>query len=148
MESFEKQTFRNRCRICDLQGREMLLTVPVKKVEHKQLTRDIEIGHQTPWEHQHWQAIRSAYEHTPYFLYFADLIRPIYEKEWKWLVELNDSTWQIAMAISQRQITPDGRFTKPIEITHTTDWAGETWTDRHPWQRERSILDRLFRDGY
>lgn len=40
METFEKQTFRNRALIRDAQGELVRLTVPVKKVEHKQLTRD------------------------------------------------------------------------------------------------------------
>ena len=57
METFEKQTFRNRCLIRDPKGEIIRLTVPVKKVEHKQLTRDIEISYQTRWQHQHWIAI-------------------------------------------------------------------------------------------
>ena len=40
-ESFVKQTYRNRCLIHDAQGHEVILTVPVLKVEHKQLTRDV-----------------------------------------------------------------------------------------------------------
>ena len=148
MESFEKQTFRNRCRIVDRQGRAILLTVPVRQVEHKQLTRDIAISNQSPWQHQHWQAIRSAYEHTPYFMYFADLIQPIYERPWHWLIDLNDTTLQLATAISLRRITPQGVIKQPNRIRHTTDWSGEQWTDSHPWQQEISILDRLFKDGY
>ncbi len=147
MESFEKQTFRNRCRIQDLQGREIVLTVPVRKVEHKQLTRDIEIAYVEPWQAKHCQALRSAYEHTPYFDYFWDLIEPLYHRQWKYLVELNDMTLQLALAISLRTITPDGRMQK-LPLPHTTDWQGETWTDAHPYQQQMSILDRLFRNGY
>ena len=36
METFEKQTFRNRSLIRDANGELVRLTVPVKKVEHKQ----------------------------------------------------------------------------------------------------------------
>ena len=147
MESFEKQTFRNRCRIQDLQGREIVLTVPVRKVEHKQLTRDIEIAYVEPWQAKHAQALRSAYEHTPYFEYFWDLIAPIYQRQWKYLVELNDMTLQLALNINQRTITPDGKML-PLPLIHTADWHGETWTDAHPYQKQMSILDRLFRDGY
>ncbi len=146
-ESFEKQTFRNRCRILDLQGREMVLTVPVKKVEHKQLTQDIEIAYAEPWQAKHTQALRSAYEQTPYFDYFWDLIEPIYHRQFKYLIDLNDRTLQLALAISTRTISPSGQM-EPIIVQHTTDWSGETWTDKHPWQQELSILDRLFRDGY
>ncbi|MBO7502012.1 MAG: WbqC family protein, partial [Paludibacteraceae bacterium] len=60
-ESFVKQTFRNRCLIHDIQGHEVTLTVPVLKVEHKQLTRDVQVSYQQHWQHQHWMALRSAY---------------------------------------------------------------------------------------
>ena len=66
METFEKQTFRNRCLIRDAKGELVRLTVPVGKVEHKQLTRDIQISYQTRWQHQHWITLVSAYQHTPY----------------------------------------------------------------------------------
>ena len=52
MESFEKQTFRNRCLITTPDA-PLMLSVPVKKVDHKQLTRDVEISYQQRWQHQH-----------------------------------------------------------------------------------------------
>ena len=75
MESFEKQTFRNRALLRGVRGdgvqvtgeNLIRLTVPVKKVEHKQLTRDIAISYQTRWQHQHWITLMSTYQHTPYF---------------------------------------------------------------------------------
>ena len=146
-ESFEKQTFRNRCRITDLQGREMLLTVPVEKVESKQLTRDIQISYRSRWQHQHWMALRSAYEHTPYFIYYSDLIRPFYEKPTRWLVDLNEALLQLCTALMQRRIEANGQIHDPLRITRTQDWQGQTWTDRHPWQTQTSILDRLMREG-
>ena len=90
METFEKQTFRNRALIRNANGEMVRLTVPVKKVEHKQLTRDIEISYQTRWQHQHWITLVSTYQQTPYFMYFADYLKPFYEKEYKWLLDLND----------------------------------------------------------
>ena len=141
MESFEKQTFRNRALIRDAKGELVRLTVPVGKVEHKQLTRDIQISYQTRWQHQHWITLVSAYQHTPYFLYFADYLRPFYEKEYKWLIDLNDEMNATLVALLKRE--------KPsaVSILHsdrTADWSGLIWTDKHPWQTEISILDTLF----
>ena len=147
METFEKQTFRNRCLISkpsanshQLSDR-IMLTVPVGKVEHKQLTRDIQISYQTRWQHQHWITLVSAYQHTPYFMYFADYLRPFYEKEYKWLLDLNDEMNATLVSLLRRQ--------KPsaISIQHserTADWSGQIWTDKHPWQTEISVLDTLF----
>ena len=141
MESFEKQTFRNRALIRDAKGELVRLTVPVGKVEHKQLTRDIQISYQTRWQHQHWITLVSAYQHTPYFMYFADYLRPFYEKEYKWLLDLNDEMNATLVALLKRE--------KPsaASIQHsdrTADWSGLIWTDKHPWQTEISILDTLF----
>jgi hypothetical protein len=141
MESFEKQTFRNRALIRDAKGELVRLTVPVGKVEHKQLTRDIQISYQTRWQHQHWITLVSAYQHTPYFLYFADYLQPFYEKEYKWLVDLNDELNATLASLIKKQ-KPSAFSFQPSE--RTEDWRKQIWTDKHPWQTEISILDRLF----
>ncbi len=149
-ETFEKQTFRNRCLIRSLATNEMIrLTVPVCKVETKQLTRDIEISYQQHWQHQHWMAIRSAYEHTPYFLYYEDYLRPFYEKETKFLIDLNagltETIWQLLQ--NERPINDVPFRGNLTEGAYTCSWSGQTWTDRHPWQNEVSILETLFEKG-
>ena len=145
METFEKQTFRNRCLIHDAKGEIVRLTVPVGKVEHKQLTRDIQISYQTRWQHQHWITIVSAYQHMPYFLYFADYLRPFYEKEYKWLLDLNDELNETIISLLRKQrpqLVENGKR----EAERTLDWSGQIWTDKHPWQTEVSVLETLFED--
>ena len=143
MESFEKQTFRNRALIRDANGEMVRLTVPVKKVEHKQLTRDIEISYQTRWQHQHWITFVSTYQQTPYFMYFADYLRPFYEREYKWLLDLNDEINATIASLLKKE--------RPSVISlqlseRTQDWSGQIWTDKHPWQTEISVLDTLFEE--
>ena len=143
MESFEKQTFRNRALIRDAKGEIVRLTVPVGKVEHKQLTRDIQISYQTRWQHQHWVTLVSAYQHTPYFMYFADYLRPFYERETKWLVDLNDELNATIVSLLKKE-----RQQGTVTSSRTSDWSGQIWTDKHPWQTEISILDTLFDEKY
>ena len=143
MESFEKQTFRNRCLIRDAKGELVRLTVPVGKVEHKQLTRDIQISYQTRWQHQHWITLVSAYQHTPYFMYFADYLRPFYEKEYKWLLDLNDELNETLICLMNKQ-RPLSAESGKWKVERTLDWSGQIWTDKHPWQTELSVLDTLF----
>ena len=145
METFEKQTFRNRALIRDAKGELVRLTVPVKKVEHKQLTRDIEISYQTRWQHQHWITLVSTYQHTPYFMYFADYLKPFYEKEYKWLLDLNEELNETLVSLLKKE-RPTANSQQLI--ARTTDWSGQIWTDKHPWQTELSILDTLFDDEY
>ena len=140
LESFEKQTCRNRAII----GNGIMLTVPVKKVEHKQLTRDIQISYQTRWQHQHWITLVSTYQHTPYFTYFADYLRPFYEKEYKWLIDLNDEMNATLVALLKKERPLFDESQKSKVERRTADWSGLIWTDKHPWQTEISILDTLF----
>ncbi len=140
MESFEKQTFRNRCLITGPDG-PLTLSVPVKKVEHKQFTRDMEISYQTRWQHQHWISLVSAYKHTPFFDYYAEFIRPWYEKETKWLWDLNSGLHETIMQLllnSQKHI--DGFAYKA-----TNDWRNEN-LNRY-FGDGKSILDDLFEYG-
>ena len=146
METFEKQTFRNRALIRDAKGELVRLTVPVKKVEHKQLTRDIEISYQTRWQHQHWITLVSAYQHTPYFLYFADYLKPFYEREYRWLIDLNDEMNATLVSLMNKQRPALVESQKSKLKSRTEDWSGQIWTDKHPWQTELSVLDTLFDD--
>lgn len=145
METFEKQTFRNRCLICDMQGRVIRLSVPVCKVESKQLTRDIMINQQQRWQHQHWEAMKSAYKHTPYYDYYADYFRPWYEKPTRWLIDLNEGLAAV-VSLLINNVFPQAGTTQELHA-RTNDWSQQTWTDSHPWQNELSIVDTLFRLG-
>ena len=146
METFEKQTFRNRALIATKNENYELvrLTVPVQKVEHKQLTRDIQISYQTRWQHQHWITLVSTYQHTPYFMYFADYLRPFYEKEYKWLLDLNDEMNATLVSLIKRERPQFVESEKTKVESRTQDWSGQLWTDKHPWQTEVSVLDTLF----
>mgnify|MGYP003305426126 CR=1 FL=1 len=98
MESFPKQTYRNRCTITTPDG-PLTLSIPVKRADSKQLTRDVEISYQQRWQHQHWIALTSAYKRTPYFDYYADFFRPFYEKETKFLVDFNEKIHEVIVEL-------------------------------------------------
>ena len=148
METFEKQTFRNRCTIAikneesKIKNEEYIrLTVPVKKVEHKQLTRDIEISYQTRWQHQHWISLVSAYKHTPFFDYYAEFFRPFYERETKWLWDLNNGLHEVIMQL----LLNSPKRVEGFAYRPTNDWRGEE-LNRY-YGDGKSILDTLFEYG-
>ena len=161
MESFPKQTYRNRCTITmpigdkakgekqnaenTLPFREgmgvgsLTLTVPVKRADSKQLTRDVEISYQQRWQHQHWIALVSAYKRTPYFDYYADFFRPFYEQETRFLVDFNEKIHEVI-----HQLIRNSEF-KIQNSKFTTDWQG---LDLEPtFGNGQSILDTLFEYG-
>jgi hypothetical protein len=89
-ETFPKQTYRNRCNIATASGI-LGLTVPVKKTNGNHTkTEDILIDYSTGWQQLHWRSVVTAYNKSPYFLYYRDLLEPIFEKKHQSLVELND----------------------------------------------------------
>ena len=142
MESFPKQTYRNRCTITTPDG-PLTLSVPVKRADSKQLTRDVEISYQQRWQHQHWIALVSAYKRTPYFDYYADFFRPFYEKETKFLVDLNEGLHEVIVRLMANR-EPEAKNQEQRLIT-TTDWSG---LDLEPcFGNGQSILDLLFEYG-
>ena len=71
-DHYTKQTYRNRCTIAAPDG-ELALSIPtVKPNTPKCPMRDIRISDHGNWRHLHWNAIESAYNHTPFFEYYKD----------------------------------------------------------------------------
>ena len=138
MESFPKQTYRNRCMITTPDG-PLTLSVPVKRADSKQLTRDVEISYQQRWQHQHRIALMSAYKRTPYFDYYADFFRPFFEKETRFLVDLNQGLHEVITQLIQNSEC------KIHNLAFTTDWQG---LDLEPcFGNGQSVLDLLFEYG-
>ena len=87
-ETFLKQTYRNRCIIASANGPQAL-TVPIER--GTTLIKDIRISDHGNWRHLHWQALRSAYGESPFFMYYEDDIRPFFERRWTYLVDFNEA---------------------------------------------------------
>lgn len=90
-DHYVKQTYRNRCLIA-VPGGVQALTVPVEKAEgDKCLMKDVRVSDHGNWRHQHWNALESAYRHSPFFEYYADDLRPFYERKWTFLFDFNEA---------------------------------------------------------
>ena len=87
-DNFQKQTYRNRCRIATANGSQVL-TVPVERTEGKCLMRDVRISDHGAWRHLHWNALQSAYGESPFFEFYADDLHPFFERRWTFLLDFN-----------------------------------------------------------
>lgn len=98
-DNFIKQTYRNRCVIAAANGLQAL-TVPVERASDgkmdtngaqpgKCLMKDIRISDHGNWRHLHWNALMSAYGESPFFEFYADDIRPFFERKWTFLYDFN-----------------------------------------------------------
>ena len=86
-DNFIKQTYRNRCVIATTQGTQAL-TVPIERYDGlKCEMRDIRISDHGAWRHLHWNALVSAYGESPFFEFYADDLRPFFEKRWQFLYD-------------------------------------------------------------
>ena len=89
-ESFQKQTYRNRCIIATTNGPQAL-TVPIERKFTVNYIKDIRISDHGNWRHLHWNALQSAYGESPFFEYYQDDIRPFFEQRWDYLLDFNEA---------------------------------------------------------
>ncbi len=88
-ENYQKQSYRNRCRIATANGTETL-SIPVESNSGKKNPiRDVRISSHGNWQQTHWRAIASAYMNSPFFEYYQDDFRPFFEKKWTFLWDYN-----------------------------------------------------------
>ena len=92
-DSYQKQTYRNRCIVATANGLQAL-TVPVEVNGEKCLVKDVRISDHNNWRRVHWNALMSAYSESPFFDYYADDIRPFFEKRYDYLVDFNEAIRQ------------------------------------------------------
>ena len=95
-ENYTKGSYRNRCHLANSQGL-LRLSIPLLGGKHQQQSiRDVTISNTENWQSQHWIAIQSAYGKSPFFEFYADLIRPFYQKKYKFLWDWN---WDLLQQI-------------------------------------------------
>lgn len=96
-ETFQKQTYRNRCLIATTQGVQAL-TVPVSTGER--CIKDILLSDHGNWRHLHWQALTTAYGDSPFFEYYEDDLRPFFfEHRWTFLIDFNEEIRQVVCSL-------------------------------------------------
>ena len=161
-DNFQKQTNRNRMYIYSPNGIQ-LLNVPVKhSTELHQKTKDVRIENDFGWQKQHFKSLDAAYRSSPFFEYFEDDIRPIFEKKHDFLMDLNLEAIAIVnkclrMSINHQETTE--YFHEVTDITDNRSLVNgkkdttiiESYTqvfdDKHRFINNLSILDLLFNEG-
>jgi hypothetical protein len=78
-EHYQKQTYRNRCCICDANGR-LNLIIPVRHKQDKVPVKDILIANTDNWQKKHWKSLESSYRKSPYFEFYEHIFYPYYHQ--------------------------------------------------------------------
>ena len=88
-EHHEKGSCRNRCYLAGPDG-PIRLTVPLEKGKHQHsLIKEVRVCNSYPWQKLHWRTLESAYRKSPWFEFYEESLRPVYEKPWDYLMDLN-----------------------------------------------------------
>lgn len=169
-EHYVKRSYRNKCNILSANG-VMALTVPLSRAssEDADLThaamKGLKVSYDDNWRHVHWQSLVSAYNMSPFFEYYEDDIRPLFEKKYDYLVDLNSDAMEVVLGllmmdditlkVSREYIPAQGNEldlrSKITPKTHIDGYSPreyyQVFSERYGFQKDLSILDLLFNLG-
>ena len=160
-EHYQKKSYRSRCYIAGPHGKQML-NIPIDRQDGNQtMISDAKLLYIENWQKQHWNSLITAYNSSPFLLYYQDEIESVFFKKYDTLWELNKEL--LALILELLQINIPITYTKeyiksPSEIN---DYRGiinprniydnevyiQVFGDKHGFISDLSILDLLFNLG-
>jgi hypothetical protein len=161
-DTFQKQTNRNRMHIYSPNGLQML-NIPLKhnKTERKKF-KDVKIEYDFNWQKTHFKSLEAAYRTSPFFEYFEDDFRPLFEKKHTFMLDLNLEVFELVNEALGIDIPFEKTTEYFHEITDKTDFRylvngkkdttqiepyTQVFGDKHGFINNLSILDLLFNEG-
>ncbi|MFZ4520641.1 MAG: WbqC family protein [Bacteroidales bacterium] len=163
-ETYTKQTCRNHCLIYGPNGKHLLSIPVIRPNGNHTITRDVLISTHHSWQKNHWRSIETAYNNSPFFLYYKDNLASFFNKEYKFLIDLNIDILLVLMKLLQ--CSKPTRFTGHYEKTpggvtdlrsvtgskHDINLASyppynQVFTPQHGFLPGLTILDLLFNLG-
>ena len=162
-DSFLKQTYRNRTYIYGANGK-LALNIPVvHSQKNRQKYRDVKIFNEEKWQDIHLKSLLSAYRTSPFFEYYEDDIRPLFEQKQEYIMDFNLKCFdvicdclQLDLNISKTETykkEPEGKtnFRFLVNAKKETPQNFEPYTqvfsNKHGFIPNLSILDLLFNEG-
>ena len=159
-ENFPKQTYRNRAAIYGANGK-LALIIPIRHNGKREM-KDIEISFAEDWQKLHWKSIKTAYQSTPYFEYYEDKLKTIYEEKISSLQYFNLKALGIILAIlkteKKYEMTNEyfrnpeaedhrGKFSAKTESASEFEEYYQSFSDKNGFIKDLSILDLLCNIG-
>lgn len=156
---FVDDGWHNRNQIITPNGK-IWLSVPVlKKHKGKQLIKDVQINNNTSWQKKHWKSIEQTYRKAPFFYMYANGFFEIYNRKWKWLVDLNTEliklcarflnikhvTFHVASEMGIEEENPTWRVIRICENLGADHYisgpAAKSYMDIAAWEKAGIILE-------
>ena len=159
-ENFPKQTYRNRAAIYGANGK-LPLIIPIKHTGKREI-KDIEISFAEDWHKLHWKSIKTAYQSTPYFEFYEDKLKAIFEEKIESLPEFNLKALKVILNILKTEkefILTEEYFKTPEGEDFRTKFSAKTdsqtefpeyyqsFSDKNGFIKDLSILDLICNIG-
>ena len=161
-DNFQKQTNRNRMYIYSPNGIQ-LLNVPIKhSIDKHQKYKDVRIENDFGWQKNHFKSLEAAYRTSPFFEYFEDDFRPLFEKKQEFILDLNLQIFELinsslGIKIEAQKTTEffhdslnydDFRslVNGKKDVTQIEEYT-QVFNEKHGFINNLSILDLLFNEG-
>lgn len=161
-DNFQKQTNRNRMYIYSPNGIQML-NIPIKHSKDKhQKYKDVRIENDFGWQKNHFKSLEAAYRTSPFFEYFEDDFRPLFEKKHEFLMDLNLEIFQLVNDSLGINIQPEKTTEFFHEVSDYIDFRPlvngkkdttqlqeytQVFNEKYGFINNLSILDLLFNEG-
>ena len=161
-QNFNKQTLRNRTYIYG-PNKILALSIPVKHSKNNFTFKNALIENDFLWQKDHWKSIESSYNSSPFFEYYQDSLRKIYNTRYLKLFDFNFDC--IKLISDWLEIKNEFKFTKTYiekyvdeidlrikseknyEDTFKVKEYIQVFSNKHGFKNNLSILDLIFNQG-
>lgn len=165
-ENYQKQSFRSRCHIYSANGL-LPLYIPVERDRGLSIPiREIKIDNSKKWQIQHWRALVSAYQSSPFFDFYKEDFAPFYHTHYDSLfnyniellaliLELLDFPQELLLTDSYKKKIEGCDYRDKIHPKKESPFFSENekgkyhqvFAHKHGYISNLSIVDLLFNEG-
>ncbi len=132
-ESWQKQSYRNRCYILGANGVQFL-NIPVAQQASKTPINQVCISYHENWQRKHWQALVSAYGNSPFFEVLAPDLEPLYLQKTERLLDWNTQLFNLILKWLQY----------PLNIKASTEWEPTVENDFRNYFSPKKVTEETF----
>ena len=162
-DNYQKQTYRNRTYIYGANGK-LLLNVPVKHShKNRQKYKEVKIANDENWQDIHWKSLQSAYRTSPFFEFYEDEFKALFEKKQTYILDYNFECIELVLECLQLDLNYSKTTEYIKNTTSLTDYRNlvnarkeptfkfdeyiQVFGNKYGFINNLSILDLIFNEG-